>query len=117
MLEALWTVEFTSNVDVEGEGQPAEGSGILVFETNRLFGGDANFYYIGSYEVKDKKVYGKLKITSYTGNTLSIFGNLSEFDVVLEGESNDDEIFATGYLEQDHNYRIAAKMVKRADLP
>lgn len=42
MIEALWSVEFMSNLQ-------GAGAGVAVFETGRVLGGDAGYTYVGKY--------------------------------------------------------------------
>lgn len=118
MLEGLWTATFASDIDGFGEGSPSDGSGIVIFERNRIFGGDAFYYYTGNYEmVAENRFKGLLHVTRYIDNARSIFGNLSEFDLDFIAEINDKEIIATGFLVQFKTATFAAKLIKRADLP
>jgi hypothetical protein len=77
MLEALWSAEFSSNLG-------AIGGGVVVFETGRVFGGDSQFFYIRTCEVKNDSVRGEVTITHYAGILLSIFGPSNEFRVVRQ---------------------------------
>ena len=117
MLEGLWTATFASNVDAFKEGSPAEGSGIFIFEANRVYGGDSFYYYVGSCEdVIGNNFKGILHITRYIENTGSIFGNLSKFDLDFIAEINDKEIIATGLLVQDRRHSFVARLLKRTEL-
>lgn len=53
-IEGLWTTDFFSNYGA--------GAGVIVFETERIFGGDSSMYYIGSYEVKNGKLTGEARV-------------------------------------------------------
>lgn len=44
MIEALWSAEFTSNVG-------NFGAGVAVLETDRILGGDSQYYYVGNYQI------------------------------------------------------------------
>ncbi len=117
MLEGLWTATFASHIDAFGEGSPSDGSGIIIFEGNRIFGGDAFYYYKGHYEdVVDNRFKGLLHVTRYIDNAKSIFGNLAEFDLDFIAEINGKEIIGTGFLVQYKTATFAAKLIKRTDL-
>ena len=58
MIEALWSVDFSTNLGMHGFG-------IAVFETKRILGGDSGMIYVGSYEV--------LSIVKYTSKNTLIF--------------------------------------------
>ncbi|MBW1649329.1 MAG: hypothetical protein JRJ44_01375 [Deltaproteobacteria bacterium] len=49
MYDGLWTVEFVATIH-------RYGNGVLVFNQNRLLGGDAGYYYSGKYNIDDKKI-------------------------------------------------------------
>jgi hypothetical protein len=110
MIEALWTIEFVST-----EGNI--GAGVVIFETNRVFGGDVSFYYLGSYEVKNGELTSRVKVTHYFGEPLSIFGTLKEFTIYLSGKIEVPVMTARGYLEEDPKLKIAVRCTRRADLP
>jgi len=74
MLEALWSVEFVSNLGIFG-------AGVVVFETERVFGGDSQYYYLGTCQVKYDNVEAEIEVTHYTGQKFSIFGPLEKFKV------------------------------------
>lgn len=57
MIEALYGLEFVSNMQ---DG----GYGVAILETGRIFGGDSSFVYIGDYEVKNGTVYASVKCTN-----------------------------------------------------
>src|SRR6266436_4982225 len=60
-LEALWSVEFLT------PGQNNINAGIVILETNRVFGGDSWYYYTGTYQGEDGKLAAQLKSTHYAG--------------------------------------------------
>ena len=110
MLEALWSVEFVSNLNIFG-------SGVVVFETGRIFGGDAQYYYTGKYEVKNGSINGELDVVNYSGEPWSVFGTLKQFSLSLSGQPKDSTFDIEGTLKQDSSKRILIRLTKRADLP
>jgi len=56
MIEALYGVEFVSNMDNGGYG-------VAVLETGRIFGGDSSFVFVGKYEVKNRILHANVKCT------------------------------------------------------
>jgi hypothetical protein len=110
MIEALWTVEFISN-------QGNIGAGVVIFETNRIFGGDVSYYYLGNYEIKDDIINAKVKVTHYAHEPLSIFGGLKEFTIHLSGKVQVPVATVSGYLLENPTQKIVVKCTKRADLP
>jgi len=109
-IEAMWAARFQSN-------QGGQGAGIIVLETERVFGGDSWYYYVGSYRVDQGRLYTQLKVTHYADNAESIFGPLREFTVALEGLLNMREINLKGQANQDPNLQIQLTMSRIAELP
>jgi hypothetical protein len=50
-IEALYVVEFG---DVALGGQQYRNGGVAVLETNRIFGGDSGYYYVGTFSSNGK---------------------------------------------------------------
>jgi len=57
-VEALWTIDFDT---VSG----SKSTGVVVLETNRLFGGDGLYYYLGRYELIGTDITAEVKVTRY----------------------------------------------------
>ncbi len=110
MIEASWTVEFIST-------ERNIGAGVVIFETNRIFGGDASYYYLGDYRIKDGQLTSKVRVKHHSGEHLSIFGELKEFTIHLSGKIEVPVMTARGYLEEDPSLKIAVRCTRRADLP
>jgi hypothetical protein len=116
-LEALWTVTFGSNLG-------AGGAGVVVFETGRLFGGDADYTYVGSYNVTPdgKQLKADLDIANYSGRLNSIFGQLAQFKLHIEAAIPKDDgigsfMQAQGHMVGAPQFEIALILTKRANLP
>jgi hypothetical protein len=110
MLEALWSVEFRSNLNIFG-------SGVVIFETDRIFGGDAQYYFTGKYEVKNCTLTGELDVVNYSGEPWSVFGTLLEFSLRLYGIPKQNTFDIEGTLNQDPSKKIQIRLTKRAELP
>ena len=50
--EALYVVKF-GDVAIGGQTYTYWNSGVAVLETNRIFGDDSGYYYLGNYTIKD----------------------------------------------------------------
>jgi hypothetical protein len=79
MFDGLWTVEFMSTINRFGRG-------VVVLLNGRLFGGDAGYYYSGTYEIKGNKIEGLANVTRYDETHTSVFGNLGQFKLKFSGE-------------------------------
>ncbi|MBL6752494.1 MAG: hypothetical protein ISP90_18395 [Nevskia sp.] len=120
MIEALWSVEFRSNAPAVNNA----GSGIVVLETGRAFGGDSTYFYVGDYHLAGRAFTAGLTVTHYAGQLNAIFGPLRSFRLVvngqlppLTGQIGADTFVATGHLEGNPNARIDIRFVRRAELP
>jgi hypothetical protein len=112
MLEALWSVEFISNLG-------SLGTGVAVLETDRILGGDSTFMYVGDYHVVNGMVESEIKVTKYSNviNLPSIFGQLHEFNVKVSGKVDRESMIFTGHLLENPSLQVTIKMVRRVELP
>ena len=110
MLEALWTAEFASNLGVFG-------AGVVVFETGRLFGGDSQYYYLGTCEVKNDILDADIEVTHFAGQGFSLFGNLQKFHLKVSGKLQEPVMDVNGYLKENQNLKIHIRLTRRAELP
>ena len=110
-LEALWSVEFRSNLG-------NLGGGVVMFKTGRVLGGDGSFYFLGDFSVRDGTVSGKVGITQYNRLSPSVFGgNCPRFDLTFAGRIGDKKMRLYGHLADDPSMRITVNCVRRAELP
>ena len=111
MLEALWSVKFTSSFGIEGNG-------IVVFETGRIFGGDSSMIYIGDYEVKDEEISGEINVQKYAdvSGMFSAVG-LNNFTLKITGKLGAETMILSGYVIEDAKRTIEIHATRRADLP
>ena len=78
MLNGLWTVEFSSALNIVGKG-------VLVLSGGRLFGGDSGYYYSGNFEVDSNTVSGTFDATRFDINSVSVFGDIGDFSLSFKG--------------------------------
>ena len=71
-LEALWSVRLKSAVPGAAGYSQFEAAGVVVLETNRLFGGDSSYYYTGSYVGKNGRLTARVEVKHYAGPANSI---------------------------------------------
>lgn len=109
MMEGLWSIDFTA--------EAMHGAGVVVFETNRVYGGDDKYYYIGTYSVTHGKLQAIVDVTHFAGSALSIFGPESNFDLVVVGEIASPSFEAIGCRFDNPGKRMTIKFTKRAELP
>lgn len=110
MIEAMYGIEFASNLN---DG----GYGVVVLETGRVLGGDSSFTYIGNYAVTNGLIKAGVKCTNDRNSLQSIFGNLKEFNLCLEGKTDSRQFILSGYMVENPSMKIAVKLTRRAELP
>ncbi len=89
-MEGLWTIEFGSNVGVFG-------SGVIVLRSGKIEGGDASYYYLGSYEELGPsghypmKFCATIKAKPFLKGALSVFKTVDkDFTLKLDGALKDE---------------------------
>jgi len=111
MLEALWSMEFRSNSGFEG-------AGVVVFETGRIFGGDAQYYYVGKYDLKDDVLDADVVIDRYSDGPGSIFDtNEQKFELKIQGKVEVPTVIAVGHRTDNPSMQLEVRLTKRAELP
>ena len=110
MIEALYGIEFASNVN---DG----GYGVVVLETGRILGGDSSFVFVGSYEIGNSVVSADIKCTNDRKFLQSIFGDIDEFNLHLEGIPEFDGFILQGHMIENPSMRLKVKLTRRAELP
>ena len=110
MIEALWSVEFISDMDVIG-------AGVIVLETERILGGDSKYFYVGNYEVRHQELEAEIEVTHYSGEPYSIFGPEVNFRVKITGEIGTDVMEGQGHRVDNPQRKFGVRLTRRAELP
>ncbi len=110
MLEALWSVEFISNVQ-------GSGAGVAVLETGRVLGGDNQYTYVGSYKVENGVTFADIRVALHNEPDNSIFGPLKEFTLRLSGQARRDQFDLHGEVVENPALKIGIRLTRRAELP
>jgi hypothetical protein len=111
MIEAMYGVEFTSNLNNMGYG-------VVIFETGRIFGGDTSFVYIGRYEIQNGTIKATVKVNNDRMVMPSVLGdNLNEYTLHGEGVISRDEFTLEAYMEEHPEKKLTIKFTRRAELP
>src|SRR3954451_14354352 len=86
------------------------GSGVVVFIDGQLYGGDQNFYYRGTVELKqDGMLVGTIKAIQFGVDNTSIFGLIpSGQALILEMKGNLQSEVVRGQLRAEACPRIFA---------
>ena len=114
MLEALWSVEFHA---IGGHGPLNHGAGVVVFETDRIFGGDGRYFYTGNYTTSNGIVTAMLTSTHYAGPMESIIGSDKITTFQLAGKIEQQRITVSGHVVGKPNVMVNATLTRRAELP
>lgn len=111
MLEALWTIEF----EVAGGWQ---NGGVLVFETGRIFGGDSQYYYLGTFNASGGSVTAELRVTHYHGPPGTAWGDAAtDLQVHAKARWEDDQTIVGTMRRSGQAHALQFRLRKRADLP
>lgn len=109
MYNGLWTIEFNSK-------ENRYGRGILVIIKNRILGGDAGYYYVGTCKINDSKIEGYVNIIRYDRNSESIFGDYDHFQLIFSGQIKSENIFeAIGTMANNPGVKIRIIGTKKED--
>ncbi len=103
----FWTVEFKSSVDT--------GAGVVAFNGNRIYGGDNQYYYLGTYEVQGENLNADIKVSRHFEVGESVFGtNEEEFNLRITGKAEESIMTAHGFRPENPSAQIALKFTRRA---
>jgi hypothetical protein len=110
-LEALWTVEFIV------AGGMVNG-GVIALDGGRLFGGDSQYYYIGTYDAHGGILRGKARIVHYHGPRSTAWGtDEPEFAVELQAKRHGEAILrGEMWRPQAPGPRLAFRATRCSDL-
>jgi hypothetical protein len=110
-LEALWAITFGTTQD--------SGSGVVVFETGRVFGGDTAFYYVGhyTYTPHNQIVSGEVEVTRHAPGLPFIIPGHEGGHYQFTGRVVQPTMTLTGHLVEDPQQRIVVHCRHLHDLP
>ena len=115
-MQGLWTIEFGSNVGVYS-------SGVIVMRDGKIKGGDANYYYEGSYEEPHpatsypSKFKAKFAAKPFLPNAVSVFKTYGEdFTLDLDGTLKDENnAVAVGIPEGIPDMNVGIRLIRRGE--
>jgi hypothetical protein len=108
-LEQLWSVEFVS-------GMSSEGGGVIVLEKSKILGGDNNYFYVGSYDLRNNNFNATIDVKHYHGDCNLIFGKLEEFILKLKGSYHEDEMQCIGNILEDPSRELRVRLKYHAEV-
>ena len=94
-------------------------AGVVVIESARVFGGDSQFFYLGTVEVNGVDVTAKITVTHFNGPGMTAFGvNTTEpFDVEIHGRRDGNMISGEMWRSEQPTERLKIMFRRLADLP
>ena len=109
-IEGMWAVWF--------QGVVGMGSGIVVLETGKVFGGDSSWHYRGDYTIQDDRFSANVEVTHYGAPGNAVTGHSAEnspFQLTITGDRVDSAtIEAQG---RSTTGAMAFELRKVAELP
>ena len=107
-VQGLWTVDF----------QIARGgrfSGVIVLQGNKVFGGDSQYYYVGTYKESGGEVEAEAQCTHYAGAVSTAFGtNENTYSLKMQGKHSGDLVTGEIWRPDRPNQKLPLRLVRRA---
>ncbi|MEZ5691839.1 MAG: GrlR family regulatory protein [Rickettsiales bacterium] len=112
-VEALYLVEFGDIASSE-----YRNGGVVVFETNKVFGGDSGYYYVGSFEVKNGELLGQARITKHNPHWDNVFGDsVDSFEVDIIAKIDGVNIVGSMKRLDMPSFLLPIRFSRLEDLP
>ena len=108
-IDGLWTIEFISTLHLVG-------SGVVVLNDKRLLGGDEGFYYSGRYDTQNDQISCTIDVTRYNPKSLSVFGDIGQFTLKLNGKVQNYQIEGTAWIDSKPDRKIRIVGTKKQEL-
>ncbi|MFZ5658464.1 MAG: hypothetical protein ACOY5C_01220 [Pseudomonadota bacterium] len=108
LLEGVWTIEGESDLDLP------ESSSVLIFEGFRIFGGNAHYIFLGTYNLKNDRVNGQIEVLEYR-DTLS--SPIKRAAFVCSGDFTLPRLLMEGSTQGKPQSPVRLMLTRRMDLP
>lgn len=108
-IDGLWTIEFISTLHLLG-------SGVVVLNDKRILGGDEGYYYSGRYDTQNGRFSGTIDVTRYNPKSLSVFGDIGQYTLKLEGKVHDYRIDGTAWVASNPDRKLRIVGEKKKEL-
>lgn len=105
-LEGLWQMTMDTVQEY--------GSGVLVFSSGRILGGDAGYYYTGHYRQEDGTLVVTLQGSHYPHQRPA--AHVQEFSLEVEGPMDASNMSLTGSVLEMPS-RVSMQLTRLADWP
>lgn len=108
-IDGLWTIDFISTLHLVG-------SGVAVLNDKRLLGGDEGYYYSGRYDTDNGQFSGTIHVTRYNPKSLSVFGDIGQYTLKLEGKVQDRQMEGTATMVSAPDRKLRIVGTKKEEL-
>ena len=90
------------------------GGGVVLFSRSKILGGDAGYYYTGTYTNVGETFSATLIVTPFLVGHMSVFGTANRIVVLrLSGLVQADQATAQGHPEGMLSLSFGAKLTRR----
>lgn len=114
-VEGMYVVEFG---DAALPGQPTRNHGVVVLETNRIYGGDSGYYFVGTFTIKDGTFDANANIVKHNPAWRDAFGDTStSFDIRIQGTVSSGTLQGTMTRLDMSSFRLPIKLTWKVALP
>lgn len=110
-MDGLWTIEFGSNAG-------SFGSGVVVMRDGKIAGGDASYYYVGTYESATPTDFSAvIAVRPFLPGAESVFKTFDkEFTLTLVGTLKDpDHAVALGRPAEMPGLDLGVRLTRRSE--
>jgi hypothetical protein len=107
-MEGFWTAAF--------QGPGGMGGGVAIFRDGQVLGGDSAYRYQGTYELDGDQLRGTVQVTRFLQGVPSVFGNLPNFVLQLQGRVANGSAEARGQLVGNPQLQITIRLTKQMNL-
>ena len=108
MLDGLWILQIQRPEAISG--------GVVLFIGGKVFGGDNGFTWVGTYEVNDRLLKGRVNVHNFDPAIVSILGVPGDYDLHFSGNIKGDTITGTAMLANQPQKSLGIRLTKRANL-
>lgn len=108
-VEGLWTVEFFSTLS-------SVGKGVVVLTNGQILGGDDSYWYSGNYQKDNNSIKGKINITRFDPNAVSVFGDIARFSLEISVISDGNSFNGSAFVLEKPDLKMGFKGTKKVDL-
>lgn len=108
-IDGLYVLQFVSHLGILG-------TGLVMLSDGKFRGNDSDFRWVGKYEVINGTLEAQVRVKQF-GSGLSIFGKLSEFNLVLSGPADREQMTLVGFRPEEPSNKLKVIMSRKSDTP